>query len=436
MAGGGNVRGVASLVGKLFLLLSVLRQLSMSLLQLSERVQYGDGGTGASMKESNRALPPSRMFPFEDRLPSEWPEIPYASKMPSTSRARVGSSQNRTLVMLLGTLRCGEPAWRSLYRHVLDVNSADLAVLTQARTTLKGGKGLESQTRYPGSSLFERAAYVWVVPSYVDWAYALDLINGTEWRWTVLPRVHPEAQLLGGVGNFPNSNAIVFMFRYWARLVILKYGLHHRYDRFVVTRTDHYYECDLNLTQVESQARHRQLQRDNENTVPGGSSAEGSEEVDDVSTSKYLYVPEGEDYGGITDRFYFTDASNVVASLHILPPFLESNSTYYKWYQRRKHQSNPERVLNRRWKHSNLTAVRFPRMMYVCAAPGDTSHYGTYDGQDNEDSGGGRTGNGSSEGIQNTISKKYPLEYEPSLANCAANQRISTVRSRIRTDRS
>lgn len=37
--------------------------------------------------------------------------------------------QNRTLVIIMGNIRGGERAWESLYKNVLDLNSADLALV-------------------------------------------------------------------------------------------------------------------------------------------------------------------------------------------------------------------------------------------------------------------------------------------------------------------
>jgi len=36
---------------------------------------------------------------------------------------------NQTLVILMGNLRGGEKAWKTLYRRVLDINNADLALV-------------------------------------------------------------------------------------------------------------------------------------------------------------------------------------------------------------------------------------------------------------------------------------------------------------------
>ena len=84
---------------------------------------------------------------------------------------------NRSLVILMGELRGVEPAWETLYKQVLDPNLADLALLTT-----------NNSTHYPNSTLMKRAKYVWYYDKYDDWADALDLINGTGWRTTHLPK--------------------------------------------------------------------------------------------------------------------------------------------------------------------------------------------------------------------------------------------------------
>jgi hypothetical protein len=58
---------------------------------------------------------------------------------PSTSMASTATKakNNKTLVILIGNLRCGEPAWQTLYQNILDVNSADLALMVGDSTISK-----------------------------------------------------------------------------------------------------------------------------------------------------------------------------------------------------------------------------------------------------------------------------------------------------------
>jgi hypothetical protein len=69
---------------------------------------------------------------------------------------------NRTIVFLIGNLRCGEPAWESLYKNVLDYNSADLGLVVGS-----------SDDKYNDASLWKRAKYVFREKEYEDWGDAL-----------------------------------------------------------------------------------------------------------------------------------------------------------------------------------------------------------------------------------------------------------------------
>lgn len=69
---------------------------------------------------------------------------------------------NRTIVFLIGNLRCGEPAWESLYENVLDYNNADLGLVVGS-----------SDDKYNDASLWKRAKYVFREKEYEDWGDAL-----------------------------------------------------------------------------------------------------------------------------------------------------------------------------------------------------------------------------------------------------------------------
>ncbi len=64
------------------------------------------------------------------------------------------------------------------------------------------------------------------------------------------------------------------------------------YDRFVITRSDHFCMCPYNI-----------FQQDND----------------------YMWVmPKGEDFSGICDQLYVSSSEQVLDSLDILPPFLSN----------------------------------------------------------------------------------------------------------------
>jgi hypothetical protein len=191
------------------------------------------------------------------------------------------NNSNKTLVILIGSLRGGELAWSTLAEHVLDVNHADLALLL----------GTATPTMYQDASLFQRAKYHWQVPEYDDWADAIDLINGTIWRERVFPILFEFGYVLGGIkvhGNQYGSGAVIFMLRWFLSNHLQQdqdqddddadkegsgssssssstagagggagggglQSLLHKYDRFIITRTDHYYLCRHDIPQTRSQ---------------------------------------------------------------------------------------------------------------------------------------------------------------------------------------
>lgn len=287
-------------------------------------------------------------------------EKPILNQLPQPA-----NTTNRTLIIILGNLRGGELAWSTLYDKVLDPNQADLALMI-------GRVPADRRT----SSLYQRATYLWEFEEYDDWADAMDLINGTGWRGSLAKFLPPESDLLGGV-QLPNttskgSGAIIFMIRWFLSNAIQRNDLTSRYDRFVLTRSDHYYLCmhDLSL-----------LSQDD------------------------LWIPSGEDYDGITDRHLVVSSRDVLDALDILPGLLK-NPERYKDCISKKH-CNPESLIKMRWESMGLDSRvrRFPRMMFTCATEGDTTRWKKM----------------SSEIVPEGVHLKYKAEYRDSHKNCKAD---------------
>jgi hypothetical protein len=210
---------------------------------------------------------------------------------------------NKTLVIVMGNIRGGEKAWKTLYEHVLDVNSADLALMIG-----------ETRPQYQNSSLFGRAAYHWTTPEYDDWGEALDLINGTAWRKTVVPLMHPISSILRGVKmkHFEGSGAVIFMIRGLLSNKIQELNLMEKYDRFIITRSDHYYLCRHDISAL---------------------------------SDEYIWTPKGSDWGGITDRHLIASKKYILRALNVLPLLLARPEKYGNILKIRS--GNPEMVL---WK--------------------------------------------------------------------------------------
>lgn len=264
-----------------------------------------------------RAEPIAQSFPFE--LFTTRPEVHDSSL----------EKGNRTLVIIIGSLRGGEKAWQSLYKKMLDVNSADLALMV--------GETNSSKT----ASLYERATYVWEFPEYDDWADAIDTIDGPGWRTKL--RFNKNIGVLGGALGSRGSGAIIFMARYWLIQRIEELKLQEKYDRFVVTRADFFYRCPQDLSQFDE---------------------------------KYVWVPSGRDWGGINDRQVIASSDLIVKVLNVLPPLIKNPVKYYQ----RILQTTPEGQIWLQWTIDGIYpdyVRRFPATMYTSFVDGDKSRWGS-----------------------------------------------------------
>ena len=278
------------------------------------------------------------------------------------ANATTTTSSNRTLLVILGSLRGGELAWSTLYDNVLDPNQADLALMIGRVPTDR-----------KASSMYQRAKYVWEFDEYDNWADAMDLINGSEWRGSLAKFLPSKSHLLGGM-ELPNttsvgSGAIIFMIRWFLSNEIRRNGLTSRYDRFVLTRADHYYLCVHNLS---------------------------------LLSQNDLWIPDGEDYGGITDRHLVVSSRDVLNALDILPGLLKNPGLYEQCFSE-KH-CNAETLIKKRWEAMGLVSKvrRFPRMMFTCATEGDTTRWKKM----------------STEIVPEGVHLKYKSEYYESHENC------------------
>lgn len=271
------------------------------------------------------------------------------------------SQENKTLVIIMGNIRGGELAWESLYKNVLDINSADLALVV-------GERQPENRT----SSLYKRAKYLYEFPEFDDWADAIDLINGTSWRNDLLAYTSREDGLMGAADGRPGSGAVIFCARWYVQKAIEKYGWTDRYDRFILTRADHFYGCAHDLSKLNP---------------------------------LFMWVPEGQAFGGVTDRHLVANSQQIMKALDIYPNPLRYPSKYVdeRWYLK-----NPEKLITNRWKEENLwdDTRRFDRVMFTCADNGDQTRWQ------------GRSEEKAKEGVY----LKYVVEYNQTKCVCGGHK--------------
>ena len=241
--------------------------------------------------------------------------------------------RNRTLVVVWGSVRSTEVAWQSLYREVLDVHSADLALIAQRNPS----NDLES------TSLYSRAAYVWEYNTFAKWGDAVDLVGrskdeGKTWR----DFARRTQVALGGTDVQPKgSGAIIFLHRWFASNCLEE--LLGYYDTFVFTRSDHAYFCP----------------------DPVGVMRNGS-----------IWIPVGEDWGGIPDRHLVVGRDDVMKVLNVLPPIVEHPAKHIEMLKGankiveqgwRGGIRNSETLLKLSWVREGIwdKVRRYPRNMVV-----------------------------------------------------------------------
>jgi len=241
---------------------------------------------------------------------------------------------NRTLVVIMGNLRGGERAWETLQRNVLDPSMADLALII--------GQLDEEELNDPlvnlKPSLIDRSKFIWYFQEYKDWGYAVDLISGTAWRENLLKLVHPANGPFGGVEGQDGSGAIIMMIRWFLTNHIIDFGLTKKYDKFVITRSDHYYQCLHNVSEF-----------------PVG--------------NKQVWIPPGSDYFGYTDRHLIVGNDDVLDALDIFPTFFRGE------LERPDRKLNPEKLIKQVWEKKGLKVNHFNRTMFTCALKTDTTRW-------------------------------------------------------------
>ena len=220
----------------------------------------GDGGAAAAATAST--VPDSVTSADHAAILAASPAAVHDAAVP----AAIAPTPARALVIVVGQLRGGEAAWRSMQRHLLTPLNADLATFFSDAT---GGTLIQGMAKFN-----------WTCPGdNDDWSSALDDIAAScgrtraDWLAAFCTTRLDNQQWLGGATpecKQQSSAGMLMVYRWLLQQKITELGLDSVYDHFVVTRADHMYLCDH---------------------VP----------IDTLDRNT-LYVAEGENYGGWSDR--------------------------------------------------------------------------------------------------------------------------------------
>jgi len=243
---------------------------------------------------------------------------------------------NRTLVCILCQTRSWELTWPKFKHNILDALQADLALCIS----------VPDNYNYQ-NPLWQHAKYKITFPEYDDWGDALDYIQDVETNFnhTNKPNWREALQIgnywLGGVKNHPKqqpgSGAIIFAARWYLLQFIKNENIFDKYDRIVVTRSDYIHN------------------------VPHPSVT--------ILDPTYIWVPDGEGYGGITDRHAVLSKYNYEEYLNLMSNLVTKHSDFL--FKMANDSWNPERFLKLNVLEQKRQIKFYPYHMYTVRQSND-----------------------------------------------------------------
>ena len=236
------------------------------------------------------------------------------------------------LVIILSETREHEHTFGLFKKNLLDIMNADLCLCVA-----------NNYREDTNNQFYRHAKYVWRYDEPDDWGEAFDFIQNNKClqnNWRKLLEI--KDQWLGGVKGceeHPGSAGILLFFRLFLKKSIIEHKVLEHYDRFIITRSDFIYKIPhIPLTFLDP---------------------------------KYIWIPNGEDYGGYTDRHIIAHRNDILDVLSIgdriltEPEELYSEMAFYtKW--------NLERFIKFSFTYMGLVPKirRFPYTMYTIRSPG------------------------------------------------------------------
>jgi GDP-D-mannose 3',5'-epimerase len=243
--------------------------------------------------------------------------------------------KQRVLVIIIGQVRGGDLAWKSLHKFLLRPLNAHLAIYIS-----------NWQTR---TFLHNISQYIWTVPEYVDWGVVFEaaakLCNvdnvADKWRnYCKIPGI-----FMGGVVNcsHPGSAGILLAFRWLVQQKILELNLLDKYDWFILTRADELYLCN-----------HHDFF---------------------VMNKNHVLLPTGEYYEGWSDRHIIGKSSSFMKMINITTELICKPDYWFKILKQYGGEFNLEKIQKVLWSLMNITVSEFPRSMFTVRTQHDSTRW-------------------------------------------------------------
>lgn len=241
--------------------------------------------------------------------------------------SQTGSAASRTLVIVLAQTREHAITFSSFQEHVLQALEADLAVC------------IGVQADYDvGNPFWRHAKYRFTYHEPLDFADGFNMaeqhvLGSKNETWRDFLRIRD--QWLGGIMDpefqHKGSAGILIFFRWYLLESLRQSSLLDRYDRFIVTRSDFVWTMP-----------HPPMRQ-----LPEGR----------------VWIPDGEQCGGLTDRHVVLDQFNLVQYLDILPSLLTRKEEYLA-AMASSEEWNLEKVVALHLRLHGVRVSHFPYMMY------------------------------------------------------------------------
>jgi hypothetical protein len=242
----------------------------------------------------------------------------------------------KTLVIVLGETRAHELTFNSFKMNLIDVLNADLCLCI----------GVKKDYDY-SNPFYKLAKYKFLYDEPEDYSSAFDYANeiimknnnykSSHLNWREFLKI--KDQFLGGIkdshNQHPGSGGILIFYRWFLLKNLIENNLIDKYDRFIITRSDFIY-----------QLHHPDVIRMN---------------------GDYIWIPDGEDYGGYTDRHVVLSPKTIESYLNILTNMIMNSNDYYnKMIELNRNDWNLEKMVKFNLEYNKVNhLVRFmPYIMY------------------------------------------------------------------------
>ena len=250
----------------------------------------------------------------------------------------VRNKKIKTLVCILGQTRAQDVTWNNLNKYLLRSLNADLALCVAEKKNKK-------------NKMYDNAKYVWSYVDKEDYTKYFDdaqkiLLKKNNFTYKPswyklikikhfwLARIKGTSKIRNYKGVYSSGTGALLIYNRWFLLQkILKLNLIEKYERFIITRSD--FKWNIHHPKME-------------NLNPN-----------------YIWIPNGEKYGGYTDRHAVLSKGNLYDYLNLIEPIVLKPDELYQ-QMKSKSNWNLERYIKF---HLNQKKYRqkvkfFPYIMY------------------------------------------------------------------------